>query len=36
MGRVRPRRVMFLLIVIGAALAYRQYRLSQVADPAAG
>ena len=36
MGGVRPRRLMVLLIVVGAALAYRQYRLSQVADPAVG
>jgi len=27
---------MVLLIVVGAALAYRRYRLSQVADPAVG
>ena len=36
MGGVRRRRLMVLLIVVGAALAYRQYRLSQVADPAVG
>jgi len=32
---VRPLRLLAVVIVASAALAYRQYRLSQVPDPAA-
>jgi hypothetical protein len=34
--RRRARRLMIASAVLGAALAYRQYRLSGASDPAAG
>lgn len=34
MAAMRRRQLVVLLVVAGAALAYRQYRLAQAPDPA--